>query len=153
MMKFLLALPFVLSMASPAVAQTVSECDWQAGAQSIMEPWDDHTKTFAEGAVRLAVLDTLEPAAAAMHLLVLSPPFDEVGGRQCKTIGSGDKVGFSGIRWNALSTKYDPNAGLIFEVPVSRYDPASGGFPTGLLSFTLNQTTGKIDAVVLDDTR
>ena len=152
-MKFLLLLPIVFSMATTATAQTISDCDWQAGAQSIMEPWDDHTKTFAEGAVRLAVLDTVEPAAAAMHLLVLSPPYDELGSRQCKTIGSGDTLGFSGIRWDALSADYDPQVGLIFEVPVSRYDPASAGFPTGLLSFTLNQATGEIDAVVLDDTR
>jgi hypothetical protein len=152
-MRFLLILPVVFSMATAAVAQTVSYCESQAVAQSIMEPWDDHTKTFAEGAVRLAVLDTLEPAVDSMHLLVLSPPYDEFGGRQCSTIGSSNRLGFSGIKWDALSAGYDPAVGLIFEVPVSRYDFATDGYPTSLLSFTLNQATGKINAVLLDDAR
>ncbi|MCK0121958.1 hypothetical protein MWU61_15505 [Loktanella sp. F6476L] len=151
-MKSILSIPLVALFAAPLSAQTVSDCDWESSARNLIEPWEDHTKVFAEGAVRLAMLDTVEPAVAAMHLLVLSPPYDEVGDRQCKTIGSGDRIGFSGIRWDALTAGYDPAAGLIFEVPVSRYDPESDGFPTSLLSFTLNQSTGEIDAVILADT-
>jgi hypothetical protein len=86
-----------------------------------------------------------------MHLLVLSPPYNELGDRQCVTIGAGDGNGFGGIRWDALSADYDPAVGLVFEVPVSRFDPNTEGFPTSLLSFTLNQSTGDIDAVILAD--
>jgi hypothetical protein len=151
-MKSLICLPILFALGAPAFAQTVSDCDWEASAQSLIEPWEDHSATFANGAVRIAMLDTVEPAAAAMHLLILSPPYNEVGDRQCKTIGSGARIGFSGIRWAALTSGYDPAVGLIFEVPVSRYDPEADGFPTGLLSFTLNQATGDIDAVILADT-
>lgn len=151
-MKAILSLPIVVALATPLAAQTISDCDWEASARNLIEPWEDHTKVFAEGAVRLAMLDTVEPAAAAMHLLVLSPPYNEVGDRQCKSIGSGNRIGFSGIMWESLTAGYDPAVGLIFEVPVSRFDPETDGFPTSLLSFTLNQSTGEIDAVILADT-
>ena len=150
-MKSLLIAAIALPIASSAAAQSVIECDWQASSQALIEPWEDHSTTFADGAVRLAMLDTIEPAVGAMHLLVLSPPYDEVGSRQCKTIGTFESVGFSGIMWDGLTSGYDPDVGLIFEVPVSRYDPVTDGFPTSLLSFTLNQATGEIDAVILAD--
>lgn len=152
-MKSLLIAAIVLPIATSAAAQSVVDCDWQASSQALIEPWEDNSATFSDGAVRLAMLDTIEPAAGAMHLLVLSPPYDEVGSRQCMTIGSSDGVGFSGIMWADLTSGYDPDAGLIFEVPVSQYDPDTDGNPTSLLSFTLDQSTGKIDAVILADVK
>ena len=150
-MKPLFLAPFALCFATAALAQTVADCDWQASAASLVEPWDAHTQTFANGEVRLAMLDTVEPAAGAFHVLVLSPPYDELGTRQCKTVGMGNGIGFGGIMWESLTSGYDPAVGLIFEVPVSKYNPETGGFPTSLLSFTLNQANGDIDAVLLAD--
>jgi len=150
-MKLLISLPLLMLFSAPLAAQSVADCDVRASARNLVEPWEDHAKTFADGDVRLALLDTIEPAVVPMHLLVLSPPYDEVGDRQCKTISFDADVGFGGIRWDALMADYDPAVGLIFEVPVSTYDPLTEGFPTSLLSFTLNQTTGEIDAVILDD--
>ena len=134
------------SFASPVAAQVVIPCDWQASAQALIEPWEDHTRTFANGAVRLALLDTVEPAIAAMHLLILSPPYDEIGGRQCRTIGVGDGLGFPGITWEGLEAGYDPAVGLTFTIPVGLYDPETGDFPESQLAFTVNQATGEIDA-------
>ena len=152
-MKLLAYASLIVAMGTPVAAQSISDCEWQASAAALVEPWETHTQVFADGAVRLALLDTIEPAAAAYHLLVLSPPYNEVGDRQCQTIGSGDLIGFSGIMWNDLVAGYDAEVGLLFEVPVSVYDPETGDFPTALLSFTLNQTTGDIDAVILADTK
>lgn len=151
-MKTLFLASCALCIATSAFAQSVLDCDWQASAAAIVEPWEDHTQTFANGDVRLAMLDTIEPAAGAFHMLILSPPYDELGIRQCKTVGMSNGVGFSGIMWDAMTSGYDPAAGLIFEVPVSKYDPDTGGFPTSLLSITLNQSTGDVDAVLLADT-
>jgi hypothetical protein len=150
-MKTLLSIAMIGLFAPPLAAQTVSDCDWESSARNLIEPWEDHSKVFAEGDVRLAILDTIEPAVASMHLLVLSPPRGHFGDRQCKTIGIDNGLGFSGIMWDELSAGYDPAVGLVFEVPVSRFDPMTEGFPTSLLSFTLNQSTGDIDAVILAD--
>ena len=133
-------------LAAPAVAQEVSDCDWRARLDAIPEPWEAHTRTFANGNVRLTVTDTIEPAAGAFHLVLVSPPWDELGGRQCKVISLGGGVGFSGVFFGALSAGYDPAIGLMWDLPVQVYDGATGGFGNAMLSFTLNQSTGAIGA-------
>ena len=146
-MKHLCALCLTgLLIANGAAAQQVSECDWQVRAENIVEPWEAHTRTFANGAVRLALLDTVEPAAGALHILILSPPYDEFDERQCRTIGLGGSVGFSAVDWAVLSSDYDPARGLVFSLPVRAHD--GEGFQPALLGFTLNQTTGEITAVM-----
>ena len=132
--------------AAPLAAQEAVECDWPARADAIVEPWEDNTRTFANGAVRLALLDTIEPAAAAYHILILSPPYDELGGRQCKTLGLGPGMGFSGVDFAKLKAGYDPAVGLVFDVPAGEYDADRGVTRMRSLRFTLNQATGEIRA-------
>ena len=136
---FIAIVPFM------AQAQEAAPCDWCASAASVVEPWDENARTFANGAVRLALLDTIEPAAAAFHVLVLSPPFDEVGGRQCRII-SADAAGsgFEAIDFAALEADYEPSTGLLFMMPARLYDPEDGPARMGRLSFALNQATGEI---------
>lgn len=136
-----------LALASTAVtAQEVALCDWQARAENIVEPWGDFTATFANGNVRLALLDTVEPAAGAFHILIMSPPYDEIGARQCRTLGFGGGMGFAGVDFQSLEANYDPAIGLIFHVPVSIYDGTNGEFTSTWLVFTLNQATGLIES-------
>lgn len=137
---------FAMTFAKPALAQEVVECDWQARADAIYEPWEEFSRTFANGDVRLAMLDTIEPAAGSFHMLVLSPPYDELGGRQCRTIGFGGGAGFSGIGFEGLVAEYNPAIGLIFGVPVQYYDGELADFASGNLLFTLNQADGTIEA-------
>ena len=139
----LLLLP-ALAAAQESVA-TVSDCDWQASAWNLAEPWDENTRTFSNGQTRLALLDTIEPAAAWAHILVLSPPYGEVGGRQCKVVGL-NGGGFGGVKFDQLSASYDPATGLTFTVPVQVYD---GDFVWATLRFTLNQATGAINTALL----
>lgn len=130
----------------PAMAQEAVPCDWPARADSIVEPWEANTRTFANGKVRLALLDTAEPAAAAFHILVLSPPYDELGLRQCRTVGL-NGMGFAGADFSSLEAEYDPAVGLIFTMGVQLYGEAD--FVPRTLRFTLNQATGAIGAQLM----
>lgn len=134
--------------AAPAAAQHVGECDWLASAWLVAEPWEQYSRTFANGDVRVALIDAIEPGAVPFHLLILSPPWDELGARQCRVLSLDPGIGFSGVDFAALQAWYDPAAGLFFSVPVSVYEEATGGFGDRMLDFTLNQATGAIEAFV-----
>lgn len=140
------SLALALGCNTPAMAQEVSRCDWRASADAIPEPWEAHTRTFSNGKTRLALLDVIEPAAGAYHLLILSPPEDELGARQCRVVGLDGGTGFAAVGFDVLEASYDPAIGLIFDVPVSVFDPATGGFVDRGLRVTLNQATGDISA-------
>ncbi len=151
MTRLLCALPFALLPAFAAAQEnnvTVLDCDWQASAAAIAEPWEENSRTFSNGKTRLALMDTIEPAAAWAWMLVLSPPYSELGDRQCKVVGL-NGMGFSGMEFSALTAEYDPATGLTFTVPVQAYDAATADFGGFTLRFTLNQSTGAIDGQLL----
>lgn len=135
---------FLACLAAPLAAQQAVPCDWPARADAIVEPWEDNTQTFANGKIRLALLDTVEPAAAAFHILILSPPYAELGERQCRTLGAGGGLGFAGVEFDSLTALYDEEVGLIFRMDVSTYD--GNDVVSEILIFTLNQATGVIKA-------
>ncbi|WP_349035664.1 hypothetical protein [Pseudotabrizicola sp. 4114] len=136
-------LGLALALASPAAAQDVAECDWRAAAQAIAEPWEDNTATFANGAIRLAVMDVQEPAAGAYHLLILSPPRNELGERQCRVMSADGSFGFAGVSVAGATARYDPATGLTVSLSAKR---SSGGdvFTDTVLHVTINQATGAI---------
>ncbi|MBW4982586.1 hypothetical protein KZZ07_08540 [Mameliella sp. CS4] len=151
MKRLMCTLPLVLLPALAAAQDnivTVQDCDWQASARNIVEPWEAHSRTFSNGKTRLALMDTIEPAAAWAWMLVLSPPYSELGDRQCKVIGL-NGMGFAGMEFGALNADYDPATGLTFTVPVNVYDPDTAMPATATLRFTLNQATGAIDGDLL----
>lgn len=139
------AIGFAL-FASQASALEIIDCDWKASADAIYEPWEEFSRTYSDGAVRVALLDTIEPAAAAFHLLVLSPPYDELGGRRCQTIGMAGGAGFQAIGFEEINASYDPSIGLSFDVQVTYFDSDFGDILGGELYFNLNQSTGVIEA-------
>lgn len=130
--------------AVPAHAQDIRDCDWPASARNLVEPWEDNSRTFANGQTRLALLDTAgEPAAGSYYLLVLSPPYAELGDRQCRVLGH-NGIGFGYIDFPNLNAAYDPASGFTFDVPVEIFD---GETHVGhRLTFTLDQGTGDIAA-------
>ncbi len=134
--------------AGPGQAQVVGECDWLASAWMLAEPWEQNSRVFANGAVRVALIDAIEPGAVPFHLLVLSPPWDELGARQCRVLSLAPGIGFSGVDFASLQAWYDPSAGLFFSMPISVYEDATGDFGDRMLDFTLNQATGAIEAFV-----
>ena len=147
-MKFILSLCLAVN-AAPAFAQEVMPCDWQGSVRNVVEPWADNTRTFANGDVRLANLDTIEPAVGFAYLMILSPPFDELGSRQCAVIGAESGLGFAGLDFENLEAGYDPAVGLTFDLVVRVYDPETGKTPRKALRVTLNQATGAIGATVM----
>jgi hypothetical protein len=135
--------------AAPAWSESASvqPCgpDLPGHARSIAEPWEDNTMTFANGAVRVAILDTIEPAAGAFHLLVLSPPYDELGDRQCRIVSyGGDWLGFGGLSLERVEASYDPATGLRIVMDMGRYVPETGLNDVLALAVTINQSTGAV---------
>jgi len=126
--------------APPASAQSVEACGWRTDMRFIAEPWEDNTRTFANGAVRLVRIDTWEPAAMPFQIVVISPPYGEMGWPQCRAIGA-----FAGVDFAALDARYDPADGLRFTVPVDQWIEDTVTRPR-LLRFTLNQSTGAVTA-------
>ncbi len=144
-------LALLLALASPATAQVVSQCDWQASAQAIAEPWEENARTFSNGKVRVAVLDTIEPAVGFAWLLVLSPPFNELGDRQCRVVGASADIGFAGLFFDTLQSSYNPLTGLTFTVEARFYDAKVDGFSRRPVVITLNQSTGAMTATYAED--
>ncbi|MEO0751656.1 MAG: hypothetical protein AAFY25_07615 [Pseudomonadota bacterium] len=145
-MRGLLSLVAAVALTGAAAAQEVAECDWRNAASAVLEPWEDYTRTFANGEVRIAVLDMVEPGVAPLHLLVLSPPYDELNIRQCRIVTLQGTRGFADLTFDALDASYDPAVGLIFTLPVRHYDLGSGDIADATLRFTLNQATGQMGA-------
>jgi hypothetical protein len=144
MFRFIGLASMICVAASAVSAQTAFPCDWQARADSIVEPWEENSKTFANGAVRVALLDTIEPAAAAFYLLVLHPPFDEVGGRTCTVVGLDDGLGYAAIFFSELEAGYDPAQGLLLTVPAVIYLPEQSFQNSTALTIAVNQSSGDV---------
>lgn len=142
-MKALIILALMVC-ANAVRAQEVVDCDWQAALPSIVEPWEENTRVFANGKVRLTLVDVSEPAAGSFHIVMLSPPDDGIGGRQCKVVSAGSTVGFSHVEFKKISAVYDPRVGLVFVVPVRVYNGQSDAFEPKNLAFSLNQATGEM---------
>ena len=133
--------------AGPAVAgqAVVQECGAITSAANIAEPWEDNTRTFANGAVRMTILDTAEPAAAAFHLVVLSPPYDELGLRQCRVVSLNEGwFGFGFLSFERMEASYDPVTGLRVVMDMGLYNAETGTNDALALAVTLNQGTGAI---------
>ncbi len=147
-MRALLLTAGLMLAAGSATAQSVIECgDWQSDIRNLPEPWEDHTRTFANGDVRVALMDSIEPAAAAFYLLVLSPPYDEVGGRSCGLVAETGGAGFGGMDFARLTADYVAGRGLVLALPVSRWISGSDSFVEGWLEVTVNQSSGELTAV------
>ena len=145
-MKSIVSAALLAVSATHVGAQDITDCDWRARADAIVEPWAEFSRTFANGNVRLALTDVVEPAVGAFRILVISPPYDEIGARQCKLVGFEGGLGFAGVTFEALDASYDPAVGLIFDVPVMTYNLETSGFDEWTLVFTLNQATGEIQS-------
>lgn len=140
-------------LASQSVAQeAISQCEWPANLQNILEPWEKHTRTFANGNIRIAHVDTGgEPVCCSSYLAILAPTGSEVAleSRQCALLTDGDQLsGFTWIDFPAISASYDPGFGLLLSIPVERYDfqgTQNGGTLPDIINIRINQANGNID--------
>ena len=136
--------------ATPANAVTVSECDdFRSAVQSLAEPWEANSRTFLNGAVRIAVVDTGgEPACCSVHLLVLAEKPEDTSGpaeRVCRVISQRDQLGFMAIDFAAIRTSYTPVHGLNMLVPYRLYVDGIRSRP-GAARINVNPRTGAISA-------
>jgi hypothetical protein len=89
------------------------------------------TKSFAEGKIRIAHVDTDgEPVCCSSHLLVFIPS-PEIGS-QCFAVSqkaakdSDSPLGFNNIEFSRIKAAYDPQRGLLLNVPYTLYNPQGG---------------------------
>lgn len=117
-----------LLLASPAMATTVRDCDGVTeSAANIVEPWESNSRTFYQGRVRVAWLDTGgEPACCSAHLLVVFYSGDGPEDFVCRLVSDRDSTGFAGIDFKSLKSSYDPNRGLLLTFGYTVM-PADGG--------------------------
>lgn len=145
MIRFLAVLALA-GFAGAAQAQSVSDCidDFRASAWVLAEPWEANTRTFANGRTRLAIIDAIEPGAAPFHILLLSPPYGELGDRQCRILSYDGGFGFGWATLEGMQASYDPARGLSFVIPV-KAPYVDGTEPWLGLNVVLNQATGAVD--------
>jgi hypothetical protein len=147
MRHLICAAALVLGVPAGALAQSVGGCEWVAHPGNLVEPWERTSRTYANGAIRVALLDTGEPACCAVHLLILSPSgVDEGPGyRACHVLSdSAPGLGYSDIDLAGIVARYDPLRGLRLDVPVFRYtDGTSRGTP-GRVAVRINQAAGTV---------
>jgi hypothetical protein len=89
------------------------------------------TRSYSEGKIKIASVDTDgEPVCCSSHLLVFIPS-TEIGS-QCFAVSqraardSEAQLGFSSIEFDRIKASYDPNRGLLLNVPYTLYNPDGG---------------------------
>lgn len=128
----------------PAVPAAALACPNDMSLDAIVEPWEENTASYDEGRIRLALIDLIEPAAAAFQLVILHPPRDEVGGRQCHLIAPHEYVGFPDIAFDRREADEDPESGLIISLPIRITPGESPEDGWTLMAITINHQTGEI---------
>lgn len=141
-----------LTLAAPLSAQVITECDWVGAAANILEPWEANTRTFANGAIRVAVADTGgEPACCSSHLMILSPSSDgseDPAWRQCRVASASEGLGFYSVDVPGIVASYDPARGLLLSVPVGHWhdgmNAAEGPPIIERMEIRVNQSNGEV---------
>lgn len=145
----LAALLALLPAAALAAPPAVTRCEAdRASAEFLVEPWESHSAVYANGAIRVALIDTVEPAAAPAHLLILSPPLDEVQMRACHLVSLEKGSGFYSLDFARRKASYDPARGLTLTVPAETFVPETGRGTPATLTVTIDQRSGKIGAAL-----
>lgn len=121
-----------LSLASPAFAINVHECGENdpTSAMAIAMPWEKNTRVFYNGQVRVTLMDTGgEPVCCSMHLMILLPVhqdgMDDTS--SCFMADNDGGVGFVGIDFAHIATRYDAGKGLLISFPYDVYNDGKPG--------------------------
>jgi len=145
--KILGLLPLLFGFA--AEAQQVRPCfegqniPYQVSAAVVAEPWEANTRSFADGDIRIVVMDTYEPALGAYYLMVLFWGNEDF--RECRLVSHAE-VGFVGMTLDGMTSAYDATRGLVLRVPTDFYNPAEGMKESGSLEVVINRQTAEVSA-------
>ncbi|HUF86437.1 MAG TPA: hypothetical protein VMM59_03565 [Thermohalobaculum sp.] len=128
---------------APGLAQTVGACDWRGQAAMIPEPWEENSRTFANGAVRIALSDPGEPPCCSASLIVLVP--GEIYGRSCFIVRD-EEIGWWDVDIAGVTAQYDPARGLLLSVPVVSPHPLGGADRESarVIALRVNQAEGSV---------
>ena len=135
---------------STAYAQRVQPCfdgariPYRATAEAVAEPWEENTRSFADGKVRIAVMDTGEPAYGAYYLMIMYWAGGEM--RTCELVSQGD-VGFVGMTLNGMEASYKAGLGLVLKVPTSFYNPVEDAFEDGAIEVLIDRAANSVTAI------
>ena len=110
---------------------------------------EQNTRTFYNGQVRVAVVDTGgEPVCCSSYLVVIYPNVDdELGGRSCTMLSQGERSGWAGIDVKAIRTSYNATTGLSLAVPVSVLRDDDTGVRKVTINLRLDLRTSKLTIV------
>ncbi|ABD53435.1 hypothetical protein [Jannaschia sp. CCS1] len=139
---FGMALGATLLCANPVSAFVTAPCGPEFSPLTITEPWEESSRTFAEGAIRIfeIFIDPNVASGAALGILHPNAPGSD-SYRTCTAIYAGDQFRYFAQAFVADATAvYDASVGLIITVPVAFAD---GNGPV-MLRFAVNQATGVV---------
>ncbi len=148
-MKYPILILSLLGVA--ANAQQVQPCfekdsiPYRASALAIAEPWEENTRSFADGQVRIAVMDTGEPAFGAYYLMVMYGSGNESELRACDLVSQGE-LGFVGMTLNGMEAGYKAGLGLVLQVPTSFYNPVEDEFEEGVVEVLIDRAANQVTA-------
>lgn len=135
-------LTLAMILTTPLQAAELRDCAGHvASASNVL--WEDPTRTFANGAIRLILLDTEEPACCSIHLMVLHPAGDDPF-LACSLISREAGYGWLNASLKGATSSYIPGAGLRVSIPAMAYG-TEGEVPE-TLHLTINQATGQVSA-------
>ena len=143
---------FILSLVAStlsAQAEIVRDCEGEITINLLAEPWENNTRIFANGNVRIAVLDYWDPANAAFRLAVMYLPNDyiEAEGRACKVVSAGGiGDGYNMLSLDGLKASYDPTRGLALMIDAEKYDYDAGRAIPGTVTVVINRATSQVQA-------
>lgn len=130
-----------------APAQVIEECGWVGSPANIVEPWAENSRTFANGAIRVALLDTGgEPVCCARHLLILAPSGHQEGPvyRQCLVASAQPGSGYYDIDVAGMAASYDPALGLLLDMELYHYVSDDGPAIPDRMQIRINQASGAV---------
>ena len=131
-----------------AQAQVVSVCDTNMQMDKIAAPEEFNVRHFANGNVMVAVVDDgRDDAAQALSVLVVSPPLDAHGERQCRLVSATMDAGYAALVLDKAGAAYDPAIGLTVSFPAVIMPTTESLGDKIDLAVTINQATGMITPV------
>jgi len=142
---------FLLIFSTAAHAQRVTPClegadiRYEASVLAIAEPWEDNTRTFADGDIRIAVIDTYEPAYGAYYLMVMYWAGNNSELRSCDLVSQGE-LGFVGMTLEGMEASFKPGLGLVLQVPTTFYNPVEDEFEDGFIEVVVDRAANRVMA-------
>jgi len=135
MLRALLLSLLLTTTAQAAQQRTCDNLDANAGNVD----WDQPTRTFANGKIRMIKIDIEEPACCAVFLMALYPVPDQPF-PGCTLVGVKEGYGYNKMNLETAVASYDARIGLTVRLPVVVFD--SGAYFDEILQVTVNQALG-----------